>query len=235
MSRQPINASALWDSTNHVMDTMTILDPSRLRIPFGKCAKASLASEASEPYEDVEGSDNVLVDVAGLLKPASAVPKESRKVGVQFEVQAWALSLGYALFAFALALGTLLTTQFSGRVCVGMCPLPLVCFLLQAATSPPSAGMALVVCALLLPAVCSFESIMLAACFMLVLAFAMLMHCRQRRGVLVYVFFTGTVFSVLLTLPFPSLEPRWGMATGVFFLSLLCAVSCEKTSVRVWI
>ncbi len=73
------------------MDTMTILDPSCLSIPFGKGTKEFPVSESIKQYKDVEGSDSILVDVSSLLKPVSAVSKDSRKVGVQFEVQAWAL------------------------------------------------------------------------------------------------------------------------------------------------
>lgn len=230
MSRAPINASALWDTTNHVMDTMTILDPSRLRIPFGKAK--SLVSEAIEPYEEtyIENSDNVLVDVSGLLKSASSLSKETRKLVAQFEVQAWVLSLGYSLFGLALC-GTLLTMQFSGRVCGVMSPLPLACLLLQATTSALPAGIVFFSCAMLLPGICASESLPIAAVFVLVLAVGMLLHCKQRRGVLAYVCFAGAV----LSLPLLSLEPKWGMSTAAFFLCILSVISCEKILVKVWV
>ena len=234
MSRQPINAA--WESLSG-MEGITISDPSRLRINFGGSKGANnnrVVWPTVEPLQvtkECKESEEVVLDVSSVIGRKTEVPA-CKRPGLQLELPSWVLALGYALFGIALAVGNAVPLQVSGRVCAAACPLPLVCLLLQAATSPLFPGLVLLACALLLPAVCALESLPIAVggAGLLLLSIGALTRC-QRRGVLVYVSFAGAVLSLGL----PLLEARMGLSTASFFLCVLCAVSCERTHVKVWV
>ena len=209
MSRPLINdlAGQAWHQhTNLKMEGITILDPSRLRVPFPSRQPPSNASKPQQwptitPVPEEPKCEEVMLDISSVISKPISKPKppEPKRTGVQFEIQAWCLSLAYSVFGLSMALCNLLALQqSSGRACcAALSPLPVICLLFQATTAPntPTAS-ALLLCMLLLPGVCALWSLPLAAAFIVLLALSMLAYCRQ-RGVLTYVCCLG-LFAVHL-------------------------------------
>ena len=240
MSRPFINglAELAWDtSNNNNMDSITILDPSRLRISFCNKPRTNWPTivEPLPSFEEPAKEEPVTLDISSVIskqpKPDTKKPVKS-EISMQFEIQSWALSLAYVFFLLSLTLCNLL--QFSGRMCcVAGSPLPVACLALQAGTAlSPTIGLVLLACALLLPCTCALWNLPSAAAYIAVLSLAMLAYTRQ-RGLIAYVCCAGAVLSLGQTLLVT--DPQWGVSVSVFFLGLLCVTSCEKTHFKVWV
>jgi hypothetical protein len=239
MSRPLINdlVGLTWhqNSTISKMEGITILDPSRLRIPFpSRNPSRPQQWPTITPLPEEPKCEEVMLDISSVISKPKQELKRKDSV-VQSEIQAWCLSLAYSVFGLSLALCNLLALQqSSGRACCGaLSPLPVLCLLLQATTAPntPTAS-ALLLCMILLPGVCTLWSLPLLAAFIVLLALSMLAYCRK-RGVLAYVCSSGAVLSLGQTVL--AQDPQWGVCVSVFFLGVLCVSSCERTGVKVWI
>ena len=251
MSRPLINelSDLTWDcyhTTAGTMESLTILDPSRLRMPFGKHGHNNNNNnrvtsithwptvDAVEPIEEPK-YEEVMLDISSVItKQAKKDITKPVKVEPLVQFEWWALALAYILFLLALALCNLFTLQqTSGRICVGMCPLPMVSLSLQAATALSlPVGLMLLLCAVLLPLTCALGNLHLTAGYIVILALSMLAYIRQ-RGLVAYVCSAGAVLSLGQTVL--AQDPQWGVSVSVFFLGILCVMGCEKTHVRVWV
>ena len=154
MSRNPINEEIyhLGSQLRKGMDSLTIADPGRLKVPFGNSGKPpkkqswmTVNAPASEcearpvhalqclhtghPLSDMH---DVVMDMPKRQAPAvnSAEPRPES----YWEVPGWMLALGYSIFGLGLALCNLLSPQHAGRVCSVLSPIPLLCLILQALT-----------------------------------------------------------------------------------------------------
>lgn len=244
MSRPLINGLVDWDScSTETMESLTILDPSRLKMPFGNkhaINHSRTPSITHWPVVDVlEVAEEAKCEEV-MLDISSVISKQVKKDIIKpikpepfLQLQAWALALAYILFLLGLAFSNLFPQQTSGRICVALCPLPTISLSLQAATALSlPVGLALLLCAVLLPLTCALGTLPLTAAYITVLALAMLAYIRK-RGVVAYVCSAGAVLSLGQTLL--AEDQQWGVSVSVFFLGLLCVMACERTYVRVWI
>ena len=250
MSRPLINglADLTWErytaNNTDSMESLTILDPSRLRMPFGSKNHNHnrVSSITNWPVVDAldimeePKQEEVVLDISAIIsKQAKKDIVTPIKSDPFIQLQSWALALPYILFLLALALCNLFTLpQPSGRICcVAVSPLPMASLSLQAATALSlPVGFVLFMCALLLPLTCTLGNLPLTAGYITFLALSMLAYIRQ-RGLVAYVCSAGAVLSLGQTLL--AQDPQWGVSVSVFFLGLLCVMGCEKTHVRVWI
>ena len=162
MSRQPINEEIcnIGSQLRKGMDSLTIVDPGRLRVPFGGGNKTprkqswmtvtNTGSSAMEPsIEDSSvksSTSDVVIDISSLnsRQPCMKLSLETviqpilgpimpgrQMLEHHWEIKGWVLSLGYSVFGLGLALCNLLTSASTSRVCVVMSPIPMACLLLQ--------------------------------------------------------------------------------------------------------
>lgn len=225
MSRAPEDISNLGSQLRKGMDSLTILDPGRLRVPFGVNTKMRNKSWMTVPPTDA--FSETLVDVVPPGEHFTApTPTNStnstnliNSTNFTWEIPGWVLAVGYSLFGLGLALCNLLIPQHTGKVCTGTSPIPLLCLLLQALACKKGrwVGGGLLLAALSLPSACAFWSLYLA--IPLVLASSFLVLCSMQRGVFAWVCVSGVCLGLLLPL---ILEPKWGMTVAGFFLCALC-------------
>jgi hypothetical protein len=164
MSRAPINEeiSNLGSQLRKGMDSLTILDPGRLRVPFGKTNKIRSKSWMTVPPNDA--TETVVV-----IPPEQSQPFQQTQMGfsetnetneTHWEVPGWVLVVGYSIFGLGLALCNLLIPQHTGKVCTATSPVPFLCLLLQAlACKKRWMGGGLLLAALSLPSACVFWSL----------------------------------------------------------------------------
>lgn len=162
MSRQPINEEIcnLGSQLRKGMDSLTIVDPGRLRVPFGSGNRTprkqswmtvtNNGSSATEPLDKTSTDDksnksntpDVVIDISSLnsrqpcmklsLEPIiQPIVSGRQMLEHHWEIRGWVLSLGYSVFGLALALCNLLTSASTSRVCTVMSPIPMACLLLQ--------------------------------------------------------------------------------------------------------
>ena len=228
-----------WEAGDTPMDSISILDPSRLRIPIPGRGGEKRGTNSSWPVvpaltEEVV-CDEVRLDIPVIGKGKLDLKKDNaiKAEGASLQLDTLALGLAYAIFGVSLALCNLLEVQSSGRTCcAALSPLPVLCLALQAATAPSRAdAVALLVCALCLPCTCLLGNLPLTAAFIICMALALLVYTR-RKGLLAYVCCVGAVLSLGQTAV--AMEPMWGISISLFFLGLLCVVSCERIFFKVW-
>jgi hypothetical protein len=243
MSRPVINGltNLSLDSSCIAMETINIPDPSRLRVPFpGRVQRNGSSNPMNTnnvcpPTSQLEDfKEELILDIPPVIKQPRLEARKKESV-LQFEMQSWTFSLVYAIFASALALCNLFALQSSGRMCSACCtllsPLPVIALILQAATTPMPIGLALLLCALLLPSVCVLWILPFATAYIVVLALAMLAYAQQ-RGVVAYVSCAGAVLGLGQTILVQ--DPQWGVSISLFFLAVLCVTSSERITVKVW-
>lgn len=238
MSRPVINGltNLAWDSS--CMETINIPDPSRLRVPFpGRGQRNAAPCNAPNPSLPEESRcEELVLDISSVV---SKTPRpDPRKKDSTIQIEGWTLSLAYVVFSLSMALYNLFTLHAYGRtaamICTGLSPVPVLCLILQAATANSvPVGMALLICALILPSVCAIWILPISVVYIIALAFCMLAYSRQ-RGVVAYVSCTGTVLSLAQTAV--ASDPQWGVSVSLFFLTLLCLNSCcERIYLKVWL
>jgi hypothetical protein len=215
MSRNIINEEAFFVGTHlrKGMDSMTILDPGKLRVPFG-----GNKTPRKQNWMNVD-SDTPIPSVEAVIE----VPKPKTQEESSIEVPGWVLAAGFTLFAMCLALCNLLAPQYAGRVCTTASPIPVLCLLLLSLHRQVGAP-GVVISALLLPSVCVWWNLYLSIPFVLLLsvsAFA----CIRQRDILAWVCLFGACLALLLALPVQLLEPKWGLTVAIFFSCVLCFLS----------
>jgi hypothetical protein len=244
MSRAPNReniAAFCNENLSHLADnltTLTIADPSRLKIPFGSKGKLSGRQQVAWPVisplispEDCQPP----LKCAAPLQPKSA--KQSPAPEIVLEISTpkepsslcmlgWLIPAGYALFGMALALCNLLTLSSSRMVCSALCPLPMACLALQALSFDSWCSLLAILCASLIPLECAAWNQYAVIPYCIVLAITVT-FAAQRRGVVVWVSFTGLFLTLGLALPIPALglDPRWGVTLSLFFMCLLFTVT----------
>lgn len=238
MSRPVINdlANLAWDGAC-AMETISIPDPSRLRVPFpgrGQRQGAHFSPPSLALPEDLRNEEMTL-DISTVQvtsKPCTRVEIKVKESTLRFEK--WSISLAYCIFALLVAVCTLSGQSLSGRdCCLSLSPLPVVCLALQAATATSIlTGLVLLLCALLLPCICCIWELSFVAAYMIVLALALLAYTRQ-KGVFAYVSTAGAVLALGQTAVYN--DPFWGVSVSFFFLTLLCVSSCEGVYLKIWI
>jgi hypothetical protein len=247
MSRKPINEE-IYSLGSHLrkgMDSLVVLEPGRLKVPFGGGGnrtqrKQSWMTVTCVPEQPEGGSvepvglafHEVVLDVPK-QKPEPSIARNSE---IELEVPGWSLAVGYSIFGLCLALCNLFAPQLTGRVCTSVSPIPCLCLLLQFLACQDHiccelgrgvclvSGAGLVLSALLLPSICAFWSPGLAIPFVLVLS-ASVFNCLRRRDVLSWICLAGVCLALLFAapLPFPRvLDPVWGVTVAVFFACVLC-------------
>jgi hypothetical protein len=232
MSRHTINEELynLGNQLKRGMDSITIVDPGRLRVPFGGGSKTPRkqswmtvsAQSGMEPYRDVEEDScmqEVVMDLARQpniklsLEPMmthALTPINRQALEHHLEVKGWTLSLGYSLFGLALALCNLLSTVSASMVCTVMSPIPMACLLLHALFSMESGVRhvgsynlevwCLLISALLIPTACVSWSLYVSMPLTLILSLSIVCSMRQ-RNVLVWVCMSGVCLSLVVAVP----------------------------------
>ena len=166
MSRNVINEE-IYDISNlgshlgsHLrkgMDSLTIADPGRLRVPFGGVyGGAGLVSKTPrrQSWMTVSSGDiprerpDLDPETAGIVTETPKQPPTSQTIPLSshavlavdatgrsyrfLEIHGCFLAAGYAVFGLGLALCNLLAPQHTSKVCTAVSPLPFLCLLLQA-------------------------------------------------------------------------------------------------------
>lgn len=235
MSRNPINGESLGNHLRKGMEnmtTLTIVDPGKLRIPFGGAGNKTprkpswMTTVASDSHPELDNVCETL-DMPNLHPATVKQPKAETERA--WEIPGWALSAGYSFFGLGLALCNLLAPLYASRVCTAMSPIPALCLLLQSLSTMEcnrrmalgALGLLLAACAL--PSACVFWSLPLAIPLILVLAVSAFC-CLRHRDAIAWVCLCGACLASLLALPVPMqlLEPRWGMTVLIFFACVLC-------------
>ena len=253
MSRNPINEEIynLGSQLRKGMDSLTISDPGRLRVPFGSnktpkkqswmtvssnTLNTGLSAQSQlQNLQCTEGMCDVVMDI-----PKRQIPPPEPVTECYCEAPGWLLAVGYSISGLGLALCNLLAPQHASKVCSAVSPIPLLCLLLQALTCMDlghacsnkeqkgglwmlgPGGLVLSACAL--PSACIFWTLQLAIPLVFVLSLAAF-KCMHHRDVLAWVCISGACLGLVLALPVPVLqilEPRWGMTVAVFFSCILC-------------
>lgn len=228
MSRNPINEEMLVLGTHlrKGMDSLTILEPGKLRVPFGGGNKTPRKQSWMNVGQDPQAVVSTAETVVEVPKPPRP---QDPPLEHCIEVPGWVLAAGYALFSLGLGLCNLLAPQHTSRVCTASSPLPLLCLLLQSAACLDkrydqvlgSIGLILSACAL--PSACFFWSLYLSIPLVLVLA-ASVLCCMRHRDVSAWICVCGVCLALLFALPVPIqlLDPKWGMTVSIFFACALC-------------
>lgn len=235
MSRNPINGESLSSHLRKGMEnmtTLTIVDPGKLRVPFGGSGNKTPRKPSwmtTVPSDAHPVLDNVCetLDIHNLNPTVIKQPKLETENA--WGIPGWALSAGYSFFGLGLALCNLLAPNHTGKVCTAMSPVPALCLLLQSLSAMESnrqvvlgsLGLLLAACAL--PSACVFWSLHLAIPLMLVLSVSAFC-CVRHRDVVAWICLFGACLALLLALPMPMqlLEPKWGMTVSIFFVCVLC-------------
>jgi hypothetical protein len=149
MSRNPINGESFSRQLKKGMEsmtTLTIVDPGKLRVPFGgsggkTARKPSWATVASAqastdshavPEEHVEACELDMSTLSSLNHVSIRQQKQTEAQAERsWEIPGWALSVGYALFGLGLAMCNLLSPHHAGKICAAASPLPVVCLTAQ--------------------------------------------------------------------------------------------------------
>lgn len=231
MSRNPINEEIFTIGTHlrKGMDSLTILEPGKLRVPFGGGGKTPRKQSWMNVEQDFQCADcpsEAAIEVPKLPRPPEPTPTDRC-----LEVPGWVLASGYAFFGLGLGLCNLLTPQHASRVCTASSPVPLLCLLFQSLACLEhrqryelvlgSAGLILSACAL--PSACVFWSLHLSIPLVLVLV-ASVFCCMRRRDIVAWICLCGACLALLFALPVPMqlLDPKWGMTVSIFFACALC-------------
>lgn len=227
MSRNSINEEMFVIGTHlrKGMESLTILEPGKLRVPFGGGNKTSRKQSWMNVVQDTQTVDvsETVIEVPKLPKPQESSTEHC------IEVHGWALAAGYALFSLGLGLCNLLAPQHTSRVCTASSPIPLLCLLLQSVVCLDrrydrvlgSIGLVLSACAI--PSACLFWSLYLSIPLVMVLV-ASVLCCMRQRDLYSWVCVCGACLALLFALPVPIqlLDPKWGMTVSVFFACALC-------------
>jgi hypothetical protein len=142
------------------MDSLTIVDPGRLRVPFGggnrtprkqswmtvsnpsctelHCENNSLnavqcSTNMQDVVMDIPRQSNIKLSLEPIMQPAPNHILPGRQSSEHhWEIKGWILSLGYSVFGLSLALCNLFSSAQTSRVCTILSPIPMACLLLQA-------------------------------------------------------------------------------------------------------
>ena len=236
MSRQTINEEIriFGSQLRKGMDNLTIVDPGRLRVPFGGVGKApkkqswmtvSNSSGIPDPYntyigEEHDGADmqDVVMDIVKQpnLKISLDHTNPMRQGWEQhWEIKGWTLSLGYSLFGLVMALCNLFSSSSASRVCTAMSPIPMLCLLFQAlfcmdpsnrqVSSTCLEACGLVLSALILPSACVFWNLYISMPLVLFLSLV-IVSCIRQKTVLVWVCISGVCLSLAVAAPSPAMQ-----------------------------
>ena len=212
MSRIPINEeiSNLGTQLRKGMDSLTIIDPGRLRIPFGgnKAHKKQSWMAVSSANSPTEGMFDVVMDIPRPSRGVSPPPREP------WQVNGWIVATGYTAFGLGLALCNLLAPQHTSKVCTALSPIPFICLLVQAFMCMELGHYmgpgGLLLSAYLLPSACVLWSLHFSIPLVCLLSLSVF-YCMRQRDVLSWICVVGVCLSLLLAIPVPImqiLEPR---------------------------
>jgi hypothetical protein len=246
MSRNPINEEilSLGNQLRKGMDSLTIMDPGRLRVPMGGGCKThkkqswmtvSGSTNFNSPNEEADAMFDVVMDIPRSNKGVQssvfpALELNNFNLGsYNWQVHGGLLALGYTAFGMGLALCNLLAPQHTSKVCTALSPIPLICLLVQALTCMELGHRhlgpgGLLLSALLLPSACVFWILQVSIPVVGLLSLSVF-YCMRHRNLLSWVCFSGVCLCLLLAIPVPIiqiLEPRWGMTVAMFFACILC-------------
>ena len=242
MSRNPINGESLGSHLRKGMEnmtTLTIVDPGKLRVPFGGVGGSRTPRKPSWMTTVVSDSSLCQTEANGPCEtldmptpPPHTVKQPRTETEGAWEVHGWALSSGYSLFGLSLALCNILAQHHASRVCTAMSPVPSLCLLLQSLSvvkcsrhaALGSVGLLLAAC--VLPSACVFWSLYLAIPLILVSAFSAFC-CVRNMDAVAWICLCGACLASLLALPAPMqlLEPRWGATVAIFCACVLCFIA----------
>ena len=226
------------------MDSLTIMDPGRLRVPLGGGCKAhkkqswmtvSGSTNFNSPNEEADVMFDVVMDVSRPNRGVQSSPVSPAlelnnfNLGNNWQVHGCLLAIGYTVFGMGLALCNLLAPQHTSKVCTALSPIPFICLLVQALTCMELGHRHLgpggvLLSAFLLPSACVLWSLHFSIPVVGLLSLSVF-YCMRHRNLLSWVCFSGVCLCLLLAIPVPImqiLEPRWGMTVAMFFACILC-------------
>ena len=236
------NLSTLADN----LTSLTIADPTRLKIPFGSKGKLSGRQQVAWPvvaplYEDHHdgGRKTPITKPSPSQHPSSTEvvlevcsERQERSDNHQTGVPGWFIPVGYIVFGLTLALCNLLTLSWSRLVCSSLSPLPMACLTAQALSYDSRLAILVFAFSWLIPLECVAWNQYAVIPYCIVLA-GTLIVAAPRRGLFTWLSFFGVFLSLCLSLPVHTFDPKWGVTLSLFFMCLLCTVTSLSNYTRV--